>query len=467
MRINKIKLDNFKYDLFPIFAVIIVILVNLIMSNITIKKDFTKNKIFSFSEQTIKVINSINKNVTIYALYNSGYEDPFSQEILERYCSKSDYIDSKKIDPLKNPSFIDKYDKEGTGIQSGSYIFECDNKYKVIHPFELINYDSNGKINSTSIEQKFTSALVYVSSKETPLVCFTSGHGEYDIKVVNDFIKRENYKCKKINLLSEEIPKDTDLVIIASPEKDFDSSEIKKLDNFFDLGGDSLVLMDVKNSKLENFNTYLKEWGIVPRGDLVLEGDKNKFYQSPTYIMPEILLHDITKNLIQNRLITLAPVATSLNILFKEKDNIKVYPLLKTSDNSYGKVNPSSPTLDREDNDNEGPLIIAAVADRKNFDENFNQISNTRLLIIGSMGFASDEVLSISGHANIDFIMNGINWITDSKDKIYIRPKSLKKETLKVASFSQLTNISIFVTIVIPVIILIIGFIVWLRRRYL
>ena len=60
--------------------------------------------------------------------------------------------------------------------------------------------------------------------------------------------------------------------------------------------------------------------------------------------------------------------------------------------------------------------------------------------------------------------MNSINWLVDREESISIRPKSLVTQRLKMNQ-SQVLLYSGISVIVIPVIIGIIGLVVWLRRK--
>ena len=72
---------------------------------------------------------------------------------------------------------------------------------------------------------------------------------------------------------------------------------------------------------------------------------------------------------------------------------------------------------------------------------------------------------AVSG-ANTDFVMNGINYLTQQESKISIRAKDLTSETAIVPAFSQKMTLILSV-FVLPLFLLIVGIVIVVRRRRL
>jgi ABC-type uncharacterized transport system involved in gliding motility auxiliary subunit len=444
----------------------ILIVINLIVGSFPLKADLTKNKIFTFQEQTLDVLKNLKQPVNVYALFPQGNEQPMVKEILDRYARKSDKIKVEVIDPVKNPAFVKKYDKEGNGVPQGSIIFESGEKFKVVNPYDLFNYDYQMQsVDSIAAEQRFTSAIMFVTSEKVPAVYFTQGHGETDLPGAKEILERENFKSGNVNLFTEEIPEDAELIIISSPKRDFDASEIEKLDKYFDKGGRAAFLFDVAKDELPKLEAYMKEWGIALRKDLVIESNKKNYSQNPTYLIPDMQSHDITGRLKSNELMMLVPVARSLEVLFTEQNGIKVTPLLKSSGQSWGKVNLESKTAQKQPEDTAGPLDIAVAIERANYGDN-KKLKDTKILVMGNAAFLDSQMLSIPGIANVDFFMNSVNWAQDKEENITIRPKSLESERMAISQVQVLLNAAL-VILVIPFAVFILGGVVWMRRRHL
>jgi len=461
---------NMKYGsnatILTVAFIAIIIVINLIVGSLvqkfTLKADLTGNKMFSFSDQTLNTLKSINQPINIYMLYSQGQEDKVIQEILQRYAAKSSYIKIEMVDPVKNPAFANKYNKEGSGIQKGSIIFESGDKYKVVSSYDLYNYNyQKQSIDSISAEQRFTSAILYVTSDKIPTIYMTQGHGEANLYSAKGLLEKENYKVDSVSLINADIPEDAEVIMIASPQRDFSAEEIEKLDAYCDRGGSVILLADV-GTELPKLEAYIKEWGMELQNDMVIEGDRNSFFQYPNYIFPKIQSHAITSKFVSDDLFMLTPVARSIDILFEDQDGIKVTSLLKSSDNSWGKVNLQTQTAEKQPEDNEGPLNIAAVA--------VKTVSNgekeAKMLVIGTSSLLSDDIISQPSFANSDFFMNSINWMQGKEENISIRPKSIKYDQLPITQLQAIIY-SLIVFILIPLLVFILGGFVWLRRKHL
>ncbi len=451
----------------------ILIVINLIVGQFPMRKDLTKNQMFSFSEQTVNILNELQQPVNIYALYGQGQENPFVMEILERYNRYSRNIEIEVIDSVKSPGFVSRYDQEGKGISNGSFIVENPEtgNFRIIRSFELVAF-SHGSQSADSLvaEQRFTSAIMYVSTDKTPTVYFVEGHGQSDLSAINADLERENYEIKTLNLVTEDIPEDADVLIIAAPTRDFGADEInEKLDKFFDVGGGAIFLFDPAREELPILEDYLREWGVALNRDIVVEGNTNRFFRVPTFLVPVVQSHEITGIIRSNNLMMIMPNTTSMDILFNESESIKVNSLLKTSNNSWGKTDLESIAIGKEDGDIQGPLDIAVAITRANYDvrDNYRPLKETKIVVVGNSSFLGDEVLGLTGHANVDFFMNTLNWMQDEETRISIRPKSLRPERMNITSYSQVLTYAALVVIVIPLIIFILGGVVWLRRRHL
>ncbi len=131
-------------------------LLNLIVQQFSPQVDLTRNKLFSLSEQTLKVLEGIKSPVTIYGLWEPGKESRQVKEVLDKYVAKNKNIRLEIVDPDKNPGLIAKYDKTKKGIEKGSLIIEGEKGFKVIPQVDLyeINWMNfqNPEITGFSVE---------------------------------------------------------------------------------------------------------------------------------------------------------------------------------------------------------------------------------------------------------------------------------------------------------------------------
>ncbi len=87
-----------------------------------------------------------------------------------------------------------------------------------------------------------------------------------------------------------------------------------------------------------------------------------------------------------------------------------------------------------------------------------------RLAVFGDSDFATNRYFNFSGNGN--FFLNTVNWLTEEADLISIQSKTSSPRTLHMTATQG--RILFFVSLIIlPLIVLVIGISVWVRRRSL
>lgn len=144
-------------------AIILNVVVTMLEDNIGLRWDLTKHKVFSLSDTTIEILKDLKDDVKIYSLYPVGKENAMMKELLQRYRNQSDRISVQNVDPVRNPTFAQKFDKEKRGLPNGSLIItdKSEKKFKVLNEYDLYGFNYQAQtIDSLQAEQKITSAIV-------------------------------------------------------------------------------------------------------------------------------------------------------------------------------------------------------------------------------------------------------------------------------------------------------------------
>jgi len=104
--------------------------------------------------------------------------------------------------------------------------------------------------------------------------------------------------------------------------------------------------------------------------------------------------------------------------------------------------------------DAKGALTIAASAT--------NTQTKARLIVIGTSSFVMNALSQQPG--NLDLFLNGVNWLAEQESQITIRPKPFETRQLIP---SRLMSVQVFgiSVILMPLAVLVVGAIVWWRRR--
>ena len=455
-------------SLLTIAAIVIVILVNVLVSvigsKVPLKADFTSNKMFALSKETKEFLKDYDTETDIYILASEADQDTRISSALSQYEANGKNIKVTNINTAENPTFGKKYVENGGSLAANSVIVDAGERYKVIGMTELYGLDAkSGKYTSLNVENKINSALKYVASTEQLTAYFVSGHGELEVQGVANKLISENYNVKMWNSLTEDVPADASVVMIVRPTSDLSAAEITKLDEYLLSGGSVQAYFDVDSNNLTNLYGYLTSWGITVNDDVVVETDKSKMValgqSGMALFVPEINETEFTKSIIENkRTIAYFPYSKSLTLPFEANGQIAVTPILESSDKSYtGTVE----SVEKTDASKEGKFIVGALSQDNAHSSSVYVSGNTFLLTRDPSVLANDY-----GLANYDYLMNVINYTQGAENTFTVGEKALVSNVI---SITQLTAVIAFafVVVIIPLIILIAGLIVWIKRRNL
>jgi len=459
------KSNKFKYGgyatLITTMVLVILLVANLVVDKMDLKFDMTKNKLYSLSDQSYKVMDGLNKDITIINFNKPGNENQAVAEILNKYKNKTKKITLKTVDPTTNPQIANKYSNTANAIKAGSIVVESGSKFKVIAESELYNSTQDqttgeSSVQSLAVEQKITGAIMYVVSDKNSVVYNLEGHNEKALAAeVSKGLSNQNFVVKKLNLLGEWKPAAGDMLLVSSPASDISKDELTKLKDFFSKGGRGMFIMDVQKTKFPNLDELMSTFGIQIQQSVVLEGDSQQYYQQPVYLIPKMNTHAIIDPMVSANLPILFPVAQPIDQLKVKKASLKIEPLLTTTSKSWVKKNLESTTTEKEAGDINGPFDVAvAITDTQGE-------SSAKIVVFSSSGF-----INVGGGGNLDLFMNSMNWVQDLKENISIAPKDLTTEGLKITQ-GQALGISALVVIVLPAFVLVAGVVVWLKRRHL
>jgi hypothetical protein len=449
------------------------ILINLIMGQLAFQADLTDNKMFSLSEQTVQILDSVKSPVTIYGLWRPGQENTQITTVLDLYLARSKNIHLNVVDPDKNPGLVMRFDKDKTGINPGSVVVEGANGFKVISPSDMYDWDysrvdySNPQpsVTGLALERRLTSAILYVATGETPVIYELSGHNEASLADfgMKDVIEWENYSLKQINLVQSDIPSDASALIIHAPQSDISRQDADKLLNYLDKGGRLFLLVDFRLGESPILNEVLASYGLgLDYGRVIENNLEYRASNYPNMVIPDPAEHDITKPL-ANKTVTplVLPDAMGISELSTKRRTVEIKPLLMSSPNSFLRKDLTAASLEQSASDQQGPVVLAAAA----IDPSWIQGNEpqARIVVIAS---ANLLVLSQQVPSNQDFFMNSLTWLENKPENLSVRSKSFFILPLRLNGL-QLIIFCVLFVIIIPLGLFIGGFVIWLKRRHL
>ncbi|MEE2708732.1 MAG: Gldg family protein [Gemmatimonadota bacterium] len=453
---------------------------NLIGSRYSKRIDTTATQRFSLSDLSTNVLTDLNQDIHIIGFFRSADPEASMQfalsDLLNQYQYHSRHITYEFFDPVKEPSVAKQYNI----AQSGTVVFESEGKVEHI---------------TKSNEEAITNALVKVTRGGQKTIYFLTGHGEHDINItdhvgfsqLNQSLINQSYSVSTLSLLTEmAIPSDCNVLIVAGPKKSLLAHEQKAIAQYLHRGGRALFMLN-PDSPLEKVNLggLLDPWYVTIGDNVVVDASATGRMIGMGPLAPVVSnfpAHPLTRNLTPS----VFPGVRSMEAAIASDDTVEIQIIAMTSDRSWAETRlPQSmdeakeftPELNSGE-DQIGPISVAlaitavprAVPRRDMATLTPQEIAlrpeehevKTRIVAVGNSTFAANAYFRQWG--NGDFVMNAINWLAEEEDLIAIRPKSSDTRLVQIST-SQLSSIMIFTLVIAPLSVLLIGGIVYWRRR--
>ena len=464
--------------------VAVVVLVNVIFSMLAdrfpMDVDLTSDSIFEVTDETIDYLKNLDQKVTVTVLAKeeefAGNNDYYTQanEVIQKYAKYSSNVTITYMDLYSNPDFVNKYPKES--LYTGYIIVECGDRYQVLTAYDLFNTQTDSTYGSTYItssraEEAMTSAIMNVTNADPPTVAVLTGNGVTDVSAYTDILETNGYVVTEVDMLTGEIDQETDMVILAAPLTDLSEDVLTKLDTFLDndgrFGKNLMYFASASQPELPNLEEFLEEWGIVVGDGYLVETDSSRTYaMGPIYTVQEYGDEDFTDTLSSTDYPVLMFASRPLSSAFGESgtsSNRSTSVLLSTYDSAA--VVPSDLTEDSDwslDTAETDSYATIMVGQRLKYDGTTPLIS--RVIAFGSVECVDDSFLSYTAINNGDYTLNVANVVCDKDDGISIVPKTVGAKNLGITE-QEANVIGSFFEFVIPVLVLIAGSVIWLRRR--
>jgi ABC-2 type transport system permease protein len=465
---NVLSVDPLQKYLKPVFVgllIVVVLLINIVghkaVDHYSLKLDLTENGLYEFSEITIKTAASISKPVKITVFNRKEDFVIMLREVLKRFSALSQHISLRFVDPYENPVLIDYYAGKGVQIHQNDILLEGSVRTKAYSIKDLYTFNA-GKTEITGLnaEQQLISALFYVNDPVVPVAAFVDGHNERPSKALIALFKDNNFEVVRGNLTSI-LQKKPDIVIIAAPTRDFLKEDVQLLDIYMNNGGHALLFAEPTVDRLPRLEGFTKNWGIVLGQELVFESQAFTG-NNPINIVPMYGPHEINRYFMDTRVFLTMPSSRSLYAEPRPGSAYDVRTVLNSTPYSYGKKGYQFAQLKKEYSDIDGPFSLVMSSEK----EIISDPGVSRLVVVGSKSFFGDDLLGFASYGNAEFIIQTINWLNEKELSLYIPPKKIKSDPLNILS-SQALIIGVIITGLIPLLFLVSGIIVFIRRKKL
>lgn len=439
--------------------------------------DVTENKIYTLTDESKDAIKKINQDVKIYVY---GYaEDDKIVKLLKQYNESNNKITYEIITSENNLNKIKEYALEA-GNQA--VVLEVGELNKILFSNDFFSYDNTTWEQIDTTENTLTNSILNLTIANKPKVYFLTGHKEISTEyMIGAAVNLQNslFEYDTLNLLSTgNVPDDSSLIVVMSPQTDLYEQEYTSLEAYINKGGNLLYTSDFKvqsEGEFVNWTKILDLYGVSIETGVVVENDQKKTIQANEYaIMPTIESSDITKSIHADKTVLLEYAQRISMKDDKTLEDLKVeyQNLLTSSEKSiFQKYSNGQFVTDGEPTNQTVGTYITKTIDAT---DDSTEAKQSKLVVLGASYFITDypseaiyytEKNMVSQYQlndNIEFFVNVVSGVTDREDTVFIK-KDTSSTSFNPTTFER--NIVLAITFIFPILIIIIGIIVWNVRK--
>lgn len=433
--------------------------------------DFTKEKIYSISQATEDKLQNLDKDVTI-SVYNM-YQ--YVEDFAYKYANLNDHIRVEKLENLNAKT--DWKTNYGVTDTSAFVVIQTEDREKILFNSDFYTYDYTSGQEIDTTEEAITNAILDVTIEEKPKIYFLTGHNLYTeayFQYLEMSLEGEANEVEYIDLLKTgSVPEDCKVLVITALQEDITAKEKDAILDYIKQGGEILLLLDPNLNKIDmpNFQAVLDEYGVSVSEGYLLEGDANQMMAgAPNFIIAPInSSSELVKNIDMGLNVCLVnsgklDIASTKEL---EEKNVTLETLATVSDKAFYRTDLESTSENKIDSDEDAKGATVAAMLTKQMDED----KTSKLIVFANTVFATNiqidsqyYIYAITNYNNEDVLLNSVSYLTQREDNITIRKDSETVTTYNVTEMQ--TRIVLGLIFSIPILIVVIGIVVWqLRRR--
>ncbi len=492
---------------FTVVFLALIIALNLVFSALSLSGDLTvdltQEEFTSISNESVKMLSDLGKDldITIYFMsardrydldtnvHNGVNLTALVRDTAENLAKTFDGSGEKGIIKIEyrelnaDPEFEKKYLEESTTkLSATSVIVQGPEHYRVLDLQSFFTLDENGNYYSFNGEYRFVTAMLQSSISEPQVVTLTYGHGEpieqdggiaytSDLAGIVSVLGTAGFEVKTANLRREEIDPRTEILICYDPKNDFDTAEIDKISEYLDGHNAFLVFVDSETPELKELQSCLGDnWGIGYKPLYRVTDETHSIGNSAVINAkyPKIsddsadgsAAHLIRKTVSETEGVFTTALPESVELFKRDgitQDSFMVETVLSTFDTAHSAKNLEKGT--------EGEIPLMLLSTKMEYGEN-NASEYSYVMLVGSTEFADTENLMKGKYGNNRILLAAARVFSTNRLAPDIGDKPFASTALTIETGTART-LSWLICTILPGAVLIMGMIVFVKRRHL
>ena len=493
------------------------VIVNGLSSLYPLPIDLSEDKVYTMTDDSKAVAESIEDEVNIVVFAG---EQLFSQStvgassygvpeydtmllefynILKQYASHSDgKVKYSFIDPNQNPTEYASY-QQLYEVEAAEILLHTDTQSRIIAVEDLFSIEySETDYESYTFESKVESVLAAAINSliggETHTVIALTGHNEDEklIAALKNLYELNGYLFVEHNLSgSEEFDERGEIMLIAAPQFDYSADQIKRINNWMKNGENyerHLMVYTHLSASCPNLYEMLEvDYKIAVTDQVVLETDLERVYSgsyqaNAFHTLTDVAQTEFTKNSASTAQV-FAPFSRRLVTSLGDKDEESAFNIYGLKLNSFPdtsrimtieKLNylEQGGSIDQEKDlqklsADSYPLTSMVAYVSELYNNTTEKTVRSTVVVCGTPNIGYADNIKQGNFKNEELLLDVFNSMVNAKERVRISTKTYSSDSVYFNPRAQLIiGYGVFI-IGIPLIIIVICLIVFMRRKNL
>lgn len=496
-----------------ILVLTILIVLNFISIRLFFRLDLTKNNVFTLSEASKTLVQSLDDRLTIKAYFTEDLPAPYNNNrrtVLDLLNEYKAFSEGNFHFEFINPEG-EKGEKaaQEEGIPPVQVQVVNDDKLEVKRAYLglVLLYEDKKEVipvvqNLASLEYDFSSAIKRLTITKKPKVGYTTGHQETDLSSLRAATQSlsQQYDLVPVDLSSgQPIDQDIASLLVIAPQKPFTDSAKFAIDQFLMKGGKAGFLLNGMSVNLNSqyrfaqpvktgLEDLLESFGVRMNSDLIRDAQCSNItvmqqqgpfrFQSqvPFPYLPNISAFNVNNIVVKDLQNVVLYFASSLDTGLALGKNLKAEVLMRSSKQSgrqsgFMLIDPMQQYAPTDFAEKGIPLAVAVSGEfqshfiGKPLTPSITKSPATRIIVVGDGDFMNDDLAGSKG--NMVFFQNIVDYLSDESGLITIRSKDVTEPPLEQISDGMKKFLKYGNLVAPPLVIVLYGLMRWRRRTAL
>lgn len=378
-----------------------------------VRLDLTPERRYTLSDQAEKILDALPADVRILGFLRSqDPRNPSIRDLLRRVATRTPRVTVDVVDVNRSPALAREY---GVGSY-GALVVESEGRRRVF---------------SNPHEEVLMAAILQVTRQQRKVLGVVGGHGEGDFgdtdrhrgwSTARVLLEQEYYEVRPVSLLGDEVPPETNVLLIAGPQKDFLPEELAALDRYLQRPGQALVLLDPLRAP--ELVAFLRRYGVGLHPDVVVDPGA-RLYGGEYLTMQIGIEHGAHPILAPLDAPALFSLTRSVGGLPGEVDGAMAVEFLHAGEQSWattdtGVLRTGSAAF-VPGRDRRGPITVGLEVAFRTLTPPGAAPQQGRLVVYGNSEFADNFFIEFLG--NKDLFVNTVDWLAREPEAISHRPR--------------------------------------------